>query len=94
MMKNRHIMSVAVVLYALAAILLVWCLDAICAGIVSTDSAWQALRAAEGSRVHQVAEAIHQIPMLGNLFGVVTIVLLALWFKDRRSGAQNKTGGR
>ena len=84
-------MSAVVLLYALVSIALVWCLDVVCAGIVTTDSAWQALRATNGSRVHLVAEAVHQIPMLGNLFSVATIVVVALWFKGQRSGAQNKT---
>ena len=78
-------MSAVVVLYALVSIALV------CAGIVTTDSAWQALRATNGSRVHLVAETVHQIPMLGNLFSVATIVVVTLWFKGKRSGAQNKT---
>lgn len=76
-MLHKNISSVVVVLYGVAATLFVWSLDSICAAIVKNDSVWQALDAVEGSHVHLIAEAIHQIPMLGNIFGLVTLVLVA-----------------
>ena len=89
MKMNDKVRSTCVVLYAVVAIFLVWSLDAICAVLVSTDSAWQALDANGQSRAHLLAEAIHQIPMLGMLFSTATVILLSLYFRRKRTDGQN-----